>query len=141
VAEPKFTRSYAILRPGDEPAYPIPASQFKRYIERLRYTEKSTDFFQGLGWALMGVAVSAFFAAIAFPDEDKYAKRYIVCWAITGSALIMSIVTLAFSSLQKKGQQQFRAAVIDDMEEFARLCEGYAHTTTAQSSPKTTKSA
>ncbi|NOJ94885.1 hypothetical protein HMI51_18345 [Corallococcus coralloides] len=137
MAEPKFTRSFAILRPADESVYPIPASQFKRYIERLRGTEKSTEFFQGLGWALIGVAVSAFFSAIAFPDEDKYVRRYIACWAVTGAALVSGMATLVFSSLHKKNQQQLRSATVDDMEEFVRLCEGHTQTAIIQPVAKT----
>ena len=118
----KFSKEFELLQSAVEKTYPVPVSDWNRWIARLRRSEDRSSYFHSIAWGLFGVATTAFFSAIALPETIDNLPTYIrvICWGVFAATSISGTLSLAFFKQHKKDRKDYRVAVIEDMEALAK---------------------
>jgi hypothetical protein len=126
-----------ILRPSMEPAYPIPVTEWNRLMDRVRRCEDTSQFFQSLGWGLLGSAMSAFLAAIALPFTVDFIRPDPVgvphahpvniaaicveslCCVVFLVGVISGGVSPFYAARHRRERSDLRQLIVEDMQVLA----------------------
>ncbi len=111
---PSFSRKYELVSPCCERAYVVPVRDWNRLIAQIERTDDSPSVLLALAWGLIGIAATAFFAAIALPQSTGFATR-LICWFTFGTAIILGPTILYFASCHRRYCTERRRVIADDM--------------------------
>lgn len=120
-----FNHEYQLLKPSPERVYMIPVTEWDRIIKRIARFRDSSQFFQSLGWALLGVAATAFFTAIVLPEGVvKEAPRiFVICWGVFAVGFICGFVSLIYARFHRRDRDTLQSDIIEDMRDIASRYE------------------
>lgn len=120
-----FNHEYQLLKPSPERVYMIPVTEWDRIIKRIGRFRDSSQFFQSLGWALLGVGATAFFTAIVLPDGVvKEAPRIlIICWSAFAVGFICGFVSLIYARFHRRDHETLQSDIVEEMKAIAARYE------------------
>jgi hypothetical protein len=125
-----FTQEYQIRRPIPVAAYPISEGEWARLRKRLDLLAQGPAFFGPFGWAMIGAAASAFFAAItlprALPELPPYVSPF--TWAAFVVSALVGIMALLFSHLRGEDKRGIKELIIEDMDAISSRFNSHADT-------------
>jgi len=129
----KFSQDYEVARPLAETVLPVPLTQLRKWMERIEKCHDSSQFFVGLGWASLGIAASAFLAAITYPSSLEFVRHSsdgaevvnlraviteVACWGIFFAFLLVGAVSLFFSKEHGQHRAEIQKMIVEDMKTF-----------------------
>ena len=105
-----------VVQPQPADAFVVMKKEWERIKARINKCGGHNPILQSLGWFLLGIAVSAFFAAIVLPINPSENNTKIICWAIFGTSAISGLAVLICCWLFEKNRSDMKQIVLDDMK-------------------------
>lgn len=108
-----------VVKPEKVAAFPIPVSDWEHVRGKVSKIEEPSFVLNTIGSALIGVAVSAIFTVIAFPEskDTRSLVVLVICWAIFAVALISGGVCLGFDFHSRKNfVSNSKKDVVEEMD-------------------------
>ena len=119
----KLSQGYDVLQPRGGEAYPIPCDEWEFMKSKLRTIASGPWFYQTVGSALIGAAISTGLTALFATLTDKQA---IIAWASVAVTAICGILSLVFAHQQKKVYHAQAGDVLVQMEIIEKRYERIA---------------
>lgn len=117
----QVSQQYQINQPAVEQACLVPEQDWAWLKKRVGRIQTGSLAFHTTGSILLGIAGSAFIAAITVPKPDDKIEGFAVtltCWSVLGLCLISGLLALYFASQQRKERETTKDEVLED---FGRL--------------------
>ena len=109
---------YEVVPLKKERGYLIPISDWEYLKKRVKLIKSVDSIFHTIGSILLGVAGSAFLAALTLPKAITHvgSSTILVCWAVFGVTLTSGLLSLHFASQQRKVVTCSKDGVLDEMD-------------------------
>jgi len=116
----KMSQDYELVPPQKKRAYPILIEEWQHLKEKIQNIRDNANLYHTIGSALIGVAGSAFVAALTLnipvPEDGSTPMPVVISWFIFISASICGALALFFGHSQRKIQNSNANDVIEHME-------------------------
>ena len=109
----KMSQGLDVLQPRSGEAYPIPCEEWEFLKSKIRLMSDSPWFYQTVGSALIGAAIST---ALALLFATLSEKQQIIAWAAVVVTAVCGSLALLFAQQQKKVRQVQASDVLIQME-------------------------
>jgi hypothetical protein len=109
----KMSQGLDVLQPRSGEAYPIPCEEWEFLKSKIRLMSDSPWFYQTVGSALVGAAIST---ALALLFATLSERQQIIAWAAVAATAVCGALALLFAHQQKKVRQVQASDVLVQME-------------------------
>ena len=124
----KVSQGFDVLQPRSGEAYPIPCEEWDFLKGKLKSIATTPWFYQTVGSALIGAAISTGLTALFATLTDKQA---IIAWAAVSVTTVCGVLSLLFAHQQKGVYRAHAADVLTQMELIERRYERVAQARSA----------
>lgn len=123
--ELRVTADYTIRRPTPEEAIPIPVSEWRRLMNRIKETGERTSTYENQGWACLGLAGGCAIAALTTYISVKFVEGQSV--NVVGIAVeiflilstlasgVIALTSFRFARQHASDHAKLRQTICDDM--------------------------
>lgn len=128
----KMGHEYDVIVPRRETAYPIPGSDWDYLKTKVSRVSTPGLIHHTVGSAFLGVAGSAFVAALTLPDttEQGPAVIRVVVWAVFVVTCVCGAVTLWYAHKERSRDTDWKKDVIEEMDRMEQKYKPEDTTTT-----------
>lgn len=109
----KVSQGFDVLQPRSGEAYPIPCEEWDFLKGKLKSIASTPWFYQTLGAALIGAAVSTGLTALFATLTDRQA---IIAWSAVAVTAVCGVLSLLFAHQQKDVYRAHAQDVLTQME-------------------------
>lgn len=109
----RVSHGFDVLQPRSGPAYPIPCDEWELLKGKLRLISTAPWFYQTIGSALIGAAISTAPTALIV---QMTSTQTIIAWAWAAVTFISGALSLSFAHQQRKVNHAQASDVLLQME-------------------------